>query len=225
MLSGDGDLQSPREFFKTQILWPHCRLRRCRLRSASSTLRARSWVHTRETEEPGSERVSWPSYQGPDFRSGCFLGASNPILHFLLCWSQNAFFGWYFLIFPSTLREKAMATHSSVLAWGIPGTGEPDRLPSMGSHRVGHNWSDLAAAAAAPWDRFFHMYFVWEQTEVFAERRRLRELLPRSPSKWQSLAFRPLLLSFLWGASWHERQTTGTTEVVPVHICQPVSHK
>ena len=44
--------------------------------------------------------------------------------------------------------EKEMATHSSILAWRIPGTGEPGRLPSMGSHRVGHNWSDLAAAAA-----------------------------------------------------------------------------
>ena len=45
--------------------------------------------------------------------------------------------------------EKEMATHSSILAWRIPGMGEPDGLPSMGSHRVGHNWSDLAAAAAA----------------------------------------------------------------------------
>ena len=35
--------------------------------------------------------------------------------------------------------EKAMATHSSVLAWRIPGTGEPGELPSMGSHRVGHD--------------------------------------------------------------------------------------
>ena len=42
-----------------------------------------------------------------------------------------------------------MATHSSVLAWRIPGTGEPGGLPSMGSHRVGHNRSNLAAAAAA----------------------------------------------------------------------------
>ena len=40
--------------------------------------------------------------------------------------------------------EKEMATHSSVLAWRIPGTGEPGGLPSMGSHRVGHDWSDLA---------------------------------------------------------------------------------
>ena len=45
--------------------------------------------------------------------------------------------------------EKEMATHSSVLAWRIPGTGEPVGLPSMGSHRVGHDWSDLAAVAAA----------------------------------------------------------------------------
>ena len=41
--------------------------------------------------------------------------------------------------------EKEMATHSSVLAWRIPGTGEPGGLLSMGSHRVRHDWSDLAA--------------------------------------------------------------------------------
>ena len=44
--------------------------------------------------------------------------------------------------------EKEMAIHSSVLAWRIPGTGEPGGLPSMGSHRVRHDGSDLAAAAA-----------------------------------------------------------------------------
>ena len=44
--------------------------------------------------------------------------------------------------------EKEMATHSSVLAWRMPGTGEPGGLPSMGLHRVGHDRSDLAAAAA-----------------------------------------------------------------------------
>ena len=43
--------------------------------------------------------------------------------------------------------EKEMATHSSILAWRIPGTGEPGGVPSMGLHRVGHDWSDLAAAA------------------------------------------------------------------------------
>ena len=42
-------------------------------------------------------------------------------------------------IFTFHALEKAMATHSSVLAWRIPGTGEPGGLPSMGSHRVGHD--------------------------------------------------------------------------------------
>ena len=44
--------------------------------------------------------------------------------------------------------EKEMATHSSVLAWRIPGMGAPDGLPSMGSHRVGHDLSDLAVAVS-----------------------------------------------------------------------------
>ena len=43
--------------------------------------------------------------------------------------------------------EKEMATHATVLAWRIPGTVEPGGLPSMGSRRVGHDWSNLAAAA------------------------------------------------------------------------------
>ena len=51
--------------------------------------------------------------------------------------------------------EKAMATHSSVLAWRIPETGEPGGLPSMGLHRVGRDWSHLAAAAAV-----FHCIYV-----------------------------------------------------------------
>ena len=49
-----------------------------------------------------------------------------------------------------------MAPHSSTLAWRIPGTGEPGGPLSMGSHRVGHDWSDLAAAAARgkeQWER------------------------------------------------------------------------
>ena len=44
--------------------------------------------------------------------------------------------------------EKEMATHSSVLSWRIPGTEEPGRRSSMGSHRVRHDWSDLAVAAS-----------------------------------------------------------------------------
>ena len=45
--------------------------------------------------------------------------------------------------------EKEMATHFSVLAWRIPGTGEPGGLPSMGSHRVGHDWSDSSSSSSS----------------------------------------------------------------------------
>ena len=54
--------------------------------------------------------------------------------------------------------EKEMATHSSVLAWRIPGTGEPAGLLSLGSHRVGHDSSDLAAAAAVIYCVYIHLY-------------------------------------------------------------------
>ena len=49
------------------------------------------------------------------------------------------------------LTEKEMATHSSVLAWRIPGMGDPGGLPSLGSHRVRHDWSDLVAAEQLNW--------------------------------------------------------------------------
>ena len=57
-------------------------------------------------------------------------------------WLSNFIFTFHF-----HALEKEMATHPSVLAWRIPGTAEPGGLPSMGSHRVEHDWSDLAAAA------------------------------------------------------------------------------
>ena len=62
-----------------------------------------------------------------------------------------------------------MATHSSVLAWRIPGAGEPSGLLSMGSHRVGHDWSNLAAwlHALSPPLRFYYNYF-----QLFSFRRR-----------------------------------------------------
>ena len=56
-------------------------------------------------------------------------------------WLSNFTFTFHF-----HALEKEMATHPSVLAWRIPRTGEPGGLPSMGSHRARHDWSDLAAA-------------------------------------------------------------------------------
>ena len=54
-----------------------------------------------------------------------------------------------------------MATHSSVLVWRIPGMEELGELPSMGSHRVGHDWSDLAAAAAAMISDVKHLFIAF----------------------------------------------------------------
>ena len=53
----------------------------------------------------------------------------------------------YFSI-PGLNLEKEMATHSGVLARSIPGLGEPGGLPSMGLHKVRHDWSDLTAVTA-----------------------------------------------------------------------------
>ena len=84
---------------------------------------------------PHSSTLAWKI---PGWRSlvGCSPWVANS-------WTQLSDFTFTFHFYA---LEKEMATHSSVLACRIPGTGEPGRLPSMGSHRVGHNWSDLAAA-------------------------------------------------------------------------------
>ena len=71
------------------------------------------------------------------------------VIALLWDWNENWPFPilWPLLNFPNLL-EKEMVTHSSILAWRIPGTGEPDGLLlSMGLLRVRHNWSNLAAAA------------------------------------------------------------------------------
>ena len=63
--------------------------------------------------------------------------------------------------------EKEMATRFSVLAWRIPGTLEPDGLPSLGSHRVGHDWSDLAVAASLSHSIVFFYFFTLFTEEGF----------------------------------------------------------
>ena len=78
--------------------------------------------------------------------------------------------------------EKEMATHSSVLAWRIPGTGEPGGLPSLGSHRVRHKWSDLAAAAA----RDLLSLYTNQNSIPLCLRDIIRE--HNSPSKWENIS-------------------------------------
>ena len=74
--------------------------------------------------------------------------------------------------------EEEMVTHSSVLAWRIPGTGEPGGLLSLGLHRVGHDWNDLAAAASKHFSGFispevflqcFHLLFCSKEKETKLE--------------------------------------------------------
>ena len=65
-------------------------------------------------------------------------------------WGRTVGHNWSDLACMHTL-EKDMATHSSILAWRISETEEPGGLLSMGSHRVRHDWSNLAAAAASNW--------------------------------------------------------------------------
>ena len=83
--------------------------------------------------------------------------------------------------------EKEMATHSSVLAWRIPGTGEPVGLPSMGSHRVGHDWSDLAAAAAAVYKCRLLWRLSSEESACQCKRSRFNLWVGKMPwrRKWQ----------------------------------------
>ena len=61
------------------------------------------------------------------------------VLHYFLLQNSQTRLSDFAFTFHFHALEKEMATHSSVLAWRIPGTGEPGGLPSMGSHRVGHD--------------------------------------------------------------------------------------
>ena len=106
-----------------------------------------------------------------------------------------------------SLSEKEMATHSSVLAWRIPGTGEPGGLPSMGSHRIGHDWSDLAAAAAFFIVQLSRPYMTTGQTialtrQIFIGKvmSLLFNMLYRHPSLWSTFHICTWLLEkpYLW---------------------------
>ena len=93
------------------------------------------------------------------------------------------------LLFSKHQAEKAMAPHSSTLAWKIPWTEEPDRLQSMGSLRVRHDWATLLSLFT-----FMHWRRKWQPTPVF---------LPGESQGWGSLVG-----CRLWG-----RTESDTTEV------------
>ena len=88
------------------------------------------------TEEPGGLQSMGRKRVRHDFMTKQQHSITEPSL---MGFKVGCFYNklWY-------IMEKAMAPHSSTLAWRIPGTGEPGGLPSMRSHRVGHDWSNLA---------------------------------------------------------------------------------
>ena len=87
---------------------------------------------------------------------------THPTIDSLLCLKRISYFATYYTcivsaklieiwLAPRNEVEKETATHSSFLAWRIPGVGEPGGLPSMGLHRVRHDWSYLAAVSLGFW--------------------------------------------------------------------------
>ena len=79
--------------------------------------------------------------------------------------SNILWLSWFFWGRPTQTTEKAMAPHSSTLAWKIPWAEEPGRLQSMGSLRVGHNW-----AASLSLFTFLHWRMKWQPTPLFLPR-------------------------------------------------------
>ena len=111
--------------------------------------------------------------------------------------------------------EKEMATHSSVLAWRIPGTGEPAGLPSLGLHRVGHDWSDLAVElvghiCAPP----FTDENWWSGRQVANPR--LQSVGGKAVSQIQALwQFRVFWTSYpghIWNVAWHWWEASPLTQ-------------
>ena len=128
-----------------------------------------------------------------------------------------------------------MATHSSVLAWRIPWTEKPGRLQSMGSHRVGHDWSDLAAAAAAMASLKFIVEFKPFQSPMWISHVPSSNLLctlaspsPLCSSHVLVAQSRPTLCDPLWTlarqaplSTWFSRQEYWSGLAFPSPVLQP----
>ena len=103
----------------------------------------------------GVEDCSWKKYFHSHEKGENSLASRQRARLGWICWSLVPFSLLAALWEDESLTwslgsvEKEVATHSSVLAWRIPGTGEAGGLLSMGLHRVGHDWSDLAAVAGS----------------------------------------------------------------------------
>ena len=120
-----------------------------------------------------------------------------------------------------------MATHSSVLAWRIPGTGKPGGLPSMGSHRVGHDWSDLAAAAAAAYTKKCTHVYTHINTRGALERCSLLEELGATHNRVSWIIHRVISVSSVQFSSVTQlcltlrNRMNRSTPSLPVHLHLP----
>ena len=128
--------------------------------------------------------------------------------------------------------KKEMATHSSVLAWRIPGMGEPGRLLSVGSHRVGHDWSNLSSSSRVckkkqEAERYFSRLrcspgLYGRGTEVCglpscgtSVPREGWQQSPRQPLGHQCLQPHKSLASHAWGEELNSTMQTGKTYISP----------
>ena len=139
-----------------------------RFRGSTYQLQICRWHHPNGRKRRGNKEPLDESERG-EWKAGLKLsilgeGNGNPLQYSCLENPRNGGAWWaavygitqsqtwpsnFIFIFHLHALEKEMATHSSILAWRIPGAGEPGGLPSMGSLRVGHDWSNLAAAAGS----------------------------------------------------------------------------
>ena len=92
---------------------------------------------------------------------------------------------WLHFHFSLSCIGEENGNHSSVLAWRIPGTGELGGLPSTGSHRVGHDWSDLAAAAAAAAMKISFLFFFKSVYYFFGPPGNTPHFLKTSKTIWE----------------------------------------
>ena len=113
-----------------------------------------------------------------------------------------------------------MATHSSVLAWRIPGMGEPGGLPSMGLHRVGHYWSDLAVAAAAYITSGYHIgpfrYRIFPSLQKILLETTALECISQVPSICTNLCNTALPLAY-----WKEKNEPPLSVLLHLNSYQP----
>ena len=121
------------------------------------------------------------------------------------------------LFFHFHVLEKEMATHSSVLVWRIPGIGEPGGLPSMGLHRVGHDWSDLAAAAAAAVNRLSNCNaFIQYSLKLYsAIKKKLNAYICKTIAGSQKYAFKWKMLKLAVVVAYSNKEVSLLNRVKP----------